>query len=48
MLVALAVGVLLGFVSKWLVPRRCGRRPSPELELEVEDDGGLDRVSSFI
>jgi hypothetical protein len=43
-----AVGALLGFVSKWLVPRRCGHRTSSDLVLEEDDDGGLDRVSSFI
>jgi hypothetical protein len=42
-----AVGALLGLVSKWLVPRRRGRSPSPEFDLEEEEDEGLDHVFKF-
>jgi hypothetical protein len=41
------VGALLRFVSKWHVPRRRDRSPSSELDLEEEEDGGLDRVFKF-
>jgi hypothetical protein len=44
---ASAVGSILCSVSKWHVPRRRRRSPTPEyLDLE-EDDGGLDRVFKF-